>query len=116
MEEQESAKSGSSEEVKGSCLNNIEIGEKDDSSTLLQLQRLSVAGMQNKKRSRSVIGLWDPGSTLSFITISLAEELKLQGRPVELEIVTVGGITTKINSKRYRWYPMVVDAMFRWSC
>jgi len=94
LEEQGSAKSGSSEEVKGSCLNNKEIGEKDDSSTLLQLQRLSVAGMQNKNSRRSVIGLWDSGSTLSFITISLAEELKLQGRPVELEIVTVGGITT----------------------
>ena len=49
-----------------------------------------------------MIGLWDPESTRSFITISLAEELKLQGRPVELEIVTVGGITTKINSKRYQ--------------
>ena len=58
--------------------------------------------MQKKNRKRSVIGLWDPGSTLSFITISLAEELKQQGQPVEMEIVTVGGITTKVNSKIYQ--------------
>ena len=50
---------------------------------------------------RAAIGLWDPGSTLSFITFDLAAELGLQGQPVELEIVTVGGVLTKVNSKRY---------------
>ena len=50
---------------------------------------------------RTAIGLWDPGSTLSFITFDLAAELSLQGQPVQLEIVTVGGVLTKVNSKRY---------------
>ena len=50
---------------------------------------------------RTAIGLWDPGSTLSFITFDLAAELGLQGQPVQLEIVTVGGVLTKVNSKRY---------------
>ena len=48
-----------------------------------------------------MVGLWDPGSTLSFITFDLAAELGLQGQPVELEIVTVGGVLTKVNSKKY---------------
>ena len=56
---------------------------------------------------RNVIGLWDPGSTLSFITFGLAAELDLEGHPVELEICTVGGSVTKISSKKY--YVSVFD-------
>jgi hypothetical protein len=68
---------------------------------LLQLQSLEVANSRKKEVRRAAIGLWDPGSTLSFITFDLAAELGLQGQPVELEIVTVGGVLTKVNSKRY---------------
>ena len=68
---------------------------------MLQLQSLEVANSKKKEVRRTAIGLWDPGSTLSFITFDLASELGLQGQPVELEIVTVGGVLTKVNSKRY---------------
>ena len=60
-----------------------------------------MSNIRRKDKKRSVVGLWDPGSTLSFITFDLAAELGLQGQPVELEIVTVGGVLTKVNSKKY---------------
>ena len=88
-------------DVKGSCLKSKEISANDDNNTLLQLQTLQVASCRNKGAKKRVVGLWDPGSTLSFITFDLASELSLHGRPVELEIVTVGGVTTKVNSKKY---------------
>ena len=78
-----------------------ETSANDNNNTLLQLQTLQVASCRNKGVKKRVVGLWDPGSTLSFITFDLASKLSLQGRPVELEIVTVGGVTTKVNSKKY---------------
>ena len=47
------------------------------------------------------MGLWDPGSTLSFITFRLAKQLNLQGQPLDLEIFTVGGEKKRIESQRY---------------
>ena len=82
-------------DVKGSCLKSKEISANDDNNTLLQLQTLQVASCRNKGAKKRVVGLWDPGSTLSFITFDLASELSLQGQPVKLEIFTVGGVTKK---------------------
>ena len=45
--------------------------------------------------------MWDPGSTLSFITFRLAKELELEGVPIDLEICTVGGAVTDISSMKY---------------
>ena len=45
--------------------------------------------------------LWDPGSTLSFITFDLARSLDLKDQPVELEIFTVGGEKKVISSQKY---------------
>ena len=73
----------------------------DDQSTLLQLQELKIANVKRKEEKKDAVGLWDPGSTLSFITFDLATNLGLQGQPVELEIVTVGGILTKVKSRKY---------------
>ena len=73
----------------------------DDQSTLLQLQELKIANVKRKEEKKDAVGLWDPGSTLSFITFDLATNLDLQGQPVELEIVTVGGILTKVKSRKY---------------
>ena len=60
--------------------------------------------MANSKRKglrSDAVAMWDPGSTLAFITFDLAGRLKLQGVPVELEICTVGGVLTKVDSKKY---------------
>ena len=48
--------------------------------------------------------LWDSGSTLSFITFEYAKKLKLQGKPIRLEIASIGGITKYINSMQYSLY------------
>ena len=42
--------------------------------------------------------LWDGGSTLSFVTFKLARKLQLHGKPVKLEIITVGGKIEQIDS------------------
>ena len=73
----------------------------DDQSTLLQLQELKIANVKRKEEKKDAVGLWDPGSTLSFITFDLASSLGLQGQPVKLEIVTVGGVLTKVKSRKY---------------
>ena len=61
-----------------------------------------VSNIRRKGTRREVAGIWDPGSTLSFITFALADELCLHGEPVELEICTVGGIETKLKSQKYQ--------------
>jgi len=78
--------------------------EREDGSTLLQLQTMKVANPKRKGSAIRAVGMWDPGSTLSFITFALAKELKIEGVPVELEICTVCGKITKINSKKYSIY------------
>ena len=88
-------------EWKGSCLNSRDTQGTDDRSTLLQLQELKVANIKRKEEKKTAAGLWDPGSTLSFITFDLATNLGLQGQPVDLEIVTVGGVSTKVKSRKY---------------
>ena len=78
--------------VDGTCLNNKE----ESSNTLLQIQTLKVGKQRNKLIS--INALWDAGSQLSFITFQLAKDLMLEGKPVALEIETVGGEFRKINS------------------
>ena len=75
--------------------------EKEDGSTLLQLQTMKVANPRRKGSAISAVSMWDPGSTLSFITFGLAKKLRLEGVPIELEICTVGGTITKVNSMKY---------------
>jgi len=72
-----------------------------EGNTLLQLQKLIVANVSRKGTRREVAGIWDPGSTLSFITFELARELCLNGEPVELKICTVGGVETTLKSQKY---------------
>ena len=86
--------------VEGEC-NHGESQQDEGNSTLLQLQKLVVASTKRKGTRREVAGIWDPGSTLSFISFALAKELCLQGEPVDLEICTVGGIESKIKSQKY---------------
>ena len=87
-------------QVEGEC--NIGESQQDEgNSTLLQLQNIMVASIRRKGTRKEVAGIWDPGSTLSFITFALAKELCLNGEPVDLEICTVGGIETKIKSQKY---------------
>ena len=73
-----------------------------ESNALLQIQKLEAANIKKKSLRKEVVGLWDPGSTLSFITFKAAKELRLQGEPIELELVTVGGTRKKVESQRYR--------------
>ena len=86
---------------KGSCFKSRDTQGTDDKSTLLQLQELKVANAKKKEEKKNAAGLWDPGSTLSFITFDLATNLGLQGQPVDLEIVTVGGVSTTVKSRKY---------------
>ena len=69
---------------------------------MLQLQKLKVCNTRRKGTRREVAGIWDPGSTLSFITFALANDLDLHGDPVELEICTVGGVETKFKSEKFQ--------------
>ena len=85
----------------GQCFHNEEDREKEDASTLLQIQKLEVADVRRKCIRKETVCMWDPGSTLSLITFNLAMELGIQGEPIELEICTVGGALTKISSKKY---------------
>ena len=62
---------------------------------------MKVANFRRKGSRIDAIAMWDPGSTLPFITFDLASELELEGVPIELEICTVGGAVTKVNSKKY---------------
>ena len=68
-------------------------------NTLLQIQELNVTKHGGKSMAAKV--LWDAGSTLCFITFQLAEKLKLHGEHIELELITVGGESKQVNSKRY---------------
>ena len=75
--------------------------EEEDGSTLLQLQTIKLANPKQKGSAIKTVSLWDPGSTLSFITFSLAKKMNLQGTPIELEICTVGGKINRIDSMKY---------------
>ena len=69
---------------------------------------MKIANPKRKGSATHAVSMWDPGSTLSFITFTLAKELGIEGVPVELEICTVGGKISKINSKKY--YISLIDA------
>ena len=73
----------------------------EDGSTLLQLQTIKVANPRRRGSAICAVSMWDPGSTLSFITFGIAKELGVEGVPIELEICTVGGTITKVNSMKY---------------
>ena len=45
--------------------------------------------------------LWDSGSTLSFITNQRARRLQLRGKPIKLEVVSIGGEVKTIESMVY---------------
>ena len=66
------------------------------------MQKLKVSSSRRKGTRKEVAGIWDPGSTLSFITFTLANDLDLHGEPVELEICTVGGVETKLKSEKFQ--------------
>ena len=69
------------------------------SHTLLQIQKLTVANV--KGQHQSAVTLWDGGSTLCFITFGLANKLHLQGDPIALEVITIGGNSKRIDSQKY---------------
>ena len=45
--------------------------------------------------------MWDPGSTVCLITFQKADEMKLKGLPVRLEVGKVGGERELLNSYKY---------------
>ena len=69
-------------------------------NTLLQMQM--IRGGRKGGRQFQLNVLWDAGSTMSFITTERAKELNLLGKPIKLEIITVGGETKVVNSNQYR--------------
>ena len=81
----------------GVCHTNL--GE-ESQNTLLQIQELNVAGIRSA--NTSAICLWEAGSTLSFITFKLAKKLRLDGEPLVLNLITLGGVNSKVNSQKYK--------------
>ena len=75
---------------------------KGKAETILQLQRIYCS--KGFGLSHPVNVMWDAGSTISLINFKTAEELKLLGRKIKLEITTVGGITKTINSYSYQLF------------
>ena len=57
---------------------------------LLQLMRIPA---KSEKGMSNVNVLFDGGATLSLITFKKAKELGLEGKPVKLSVVKVGGTT-----------------------
>ena len=82
--------------IDGTCHSS---NSEETTHTLLQIQELQV--MNKKGQHESVVGLWDAGSTLCFITFKVARKLQLQGDPIALDIITVGGNCRKVNSQKY---------------
>ena len=72
--------------------------EDENCNTLLQIQEVPVSNPKTSTFQNANI-LWDGGSTLNFITNSLAEQLNLKGDPIKLDIITVGGKSKCIDSK-----------------
>jgi hypothetical protein len=79
----------------------MEEENQDDGNTLLPIQSLEVSNVRRKGEQNTSVVLWDAGSTLSFITFELAKKLQLNGEPVDLEIVTVGGEAKRVSSQKY---------------
>ena len=74
----------------------------DDIGTcLLQLMKIKATAM---KKILDVNVLFDGGATLSLITFKKAEELGLEGKPVKLSEVKVGGTVEEIDSYKYDLY------------
>ena len=65
---------------------------------LLQLMRIPT---NNNGRSGSVNVLFDGGATISLITFSKVKSLGLNGTPIKLTVVKVGGTTEEIQSQKY---------------
>ena len=73
-------------------------GTKSESKNqaLLLLQSISVEhGGQIRKRTM-INCLWDSGSTLSFITFSMAQKLKLKGTTTYLSVTKLGGVVEQV--------------------
>ena len=83
------------QKINAKCHNSME----EASHTLLQIQKLTVANV--KGQHQSAVTLWDGGSTLCFITFGLANKLHLQGDPIALEVITIGGNFKRIDSQKY---------------
>ena len=72
----------------------VATGDKSNNICLLQLMRIkTMFGWANT--------MWDCGATMSFITNIKAEEERLEGIPLVLTVLKVGGGTEKINAKKY---------------
>ena len=71
-------------------------------NTLLQLQKIK--GKNNNGKTLELNGLWDAGSTISFITFKKAKMLNLQGSKEHLQIIKVGGEAEDLISCRYKLF------------
>lgn len=78
------------------------------------LQVMNIAVKNRHVDSLNV--LWDTGSTISLICNSKAQELKLKGIPITLNITTVGGIERKESSNKYNVPLMDTNGCIRIIC
>ena len=68
---------------------------------LLQIMTVTAKVDDEQLKMQSMNALWDGGSTISLITFSSAEKIKLKGEAVTLNVVMVGGQTETIQSFKY---------------
>ena len=73
-----------------------------DQACLLQLMKIEA-------KHSSVNVMWDCGASMSFITFDKAKSMKLEGKPVELTLVKVGGESENIKSCKYD-LPLIDDS------
>ena len=72
--------------------------EDTNGACLLQLMRVNA---ESKQRGYSMNVMWDGGATISLITFKKANAMHLDGIPVKLNVVKVGGTTEEIDSYKY---------------
>ena len=73
--------------------------EKGEKGSICLLQVMSIHTSQSNNSSVNV--MWDGGATVSLITFKKARSLNLEGEPITITVIKVGGKQEKINSFEY---------------
>ena len=91
------------EEKKGETVNEPQTKDRGVSTCKnLDFSESCILQYQNIKTHKGSLNvLWDNAASLCFVTFDKAKAEKLQGKDVELSIVTVGGKVEKLASKKY---------------
>ena len=81
----------------GLILHTTDRSEEDSATCILQIMKVDVVSPNGE----TINILWDSGASLCLVTFTKAKKLKLMGKPTELSLVKVGGVTEKVQSFVY---------------